>query len=130
MKIVGYILNTPWTLIGLLLALVSIPKQVRFINDAIVFNVQSFWWANLVWYVDAKKVRGITNGNVISLGPLEEPNDLKHELIHVQQYMRQPFIYPFLYVAEVFKHGSSPKNKYEEEAYRMSDSIYRGGRSD
>ena len=96
MKIIAYILNLPWTLIGFLLALISIPKKMRLVNGAIVFNVRSFWWANLVWYMNAKRVRGITNGNVISLGPLEEEHDLHHELIHVQQYMRRPFIQPFL----------------------------------
>ena len=126
MKIVCYILNLPWTLIGLVLALVSIPRKVQFMNDAIVFNVHSFWWANLVWYMNAKRVRGTTNGNVILLGSLEEEHDLYHELIHVQQYMHQPFIYPFLYGIEVLKHGSSPANKYEGEAYRMSGSVYRG----
>lgn len=126
MKILRYILNLPWTLIGLILALASIPKRVHFANDAIVFKICSFWWTNLVWYMKGKRVRGITNGNVICLGPIEEKNDLHHELIHVQQYMRLPFIYPFLYAVEIFKHGASPKNKYEEEAYRLSDSIYRG----
>jgi hypothetical protein len=126
MKIIAYILNLPWTFIGLLLAIISIPKRVRFMDDSIVFDVHSFWWANLIWYMNAKRVRGTTNGNVILLGPLEEEHDLHHELIHVQQYMRRPFIQPFLYVAEVFKHGASPKNKYEEEAYRLSDSVYRG----
>ncbi len=127
MKIIAYILNLPWTLIGLLLALISIPKKVRFMNDAIVFNIRSFWWTNLIWYMNAKRVRGTTNGNVVLLGPLKEKNDLHHELIHVQQYMRWPFVYPFLYAVEVFKHGSSPRNKYEEEAYRGSESVYRDG---
>lgn len=84
MKLLRYILNLPWTLIGSLLALFSIPKRVRFMNDAIVFNVRSFWWANLIWYMNAKRVRGTTNGNVVLLGPLEEKHDLHHELIHVQ----------------------------------------------
>lgn len=126
MKVIAYILNIPWTLIGLLLALVSIPKRIRFIDGAVVFNVRSFWWANLIWYMRGHKVRGITNGNVISLGPLEEENDLRHELIHVQQYMRLPLVYPFLYAVEVIKHGSSPENKYEGEAYQKSNSVFRG----
>lgn len=103
MKVIAYILNIPWTLIGLFLAFISIPKRIRFIGGAIVFDVRSFWWANLTWYMKGNKVRGITNGNVISLGPLEEENDLYHELIHVQQYMRLPFVYPFFYAAEVMK---------------------------
>jgi hypothetical protein len=126
MKIICYVLNLPWTLVGLFLALISIPKRVRFIDDAIVFNIRSFWWSNLVWYMKGNRVRGITNGNIISLGPLEEEHDLHHELIHVGQYMRYPFVYPFLYAVEVMKHGSSPKNRFEEEAYRVSKSVYRG----
>ena len=126
MRIIAYILNIPWTLIGLLLALVSLPKRVRFINNAVVFNVRSFWWTQLVPYMRGGRVRGTTNGNVILLGPLEEGSDLAHEMIHVEQYMHLPLVYPFLYAAEVLKHGSSPENKYESEAYQKSGSVYRG----
>jgi hypothetical protein len=126
MKLLRYLLNVPWTLIGLVLAIVSLPKRVRFIKDAIVFDVRSFWWSGLIWYMRGKKVRAITNGNTISLGPLEEERDLAHELVHVGQYMKQPFIYPLFYLVEVIKHGSSPNNKYEKEAYETTGSVYRG----
>ena len=124
MKVIRYILNMPWTSIGLLLGVISIPKRVRIIQDAIVVDIQSFWWTNLMPYT--KSARATTNGNVILLGRNLEPFDLEHELVHVRQHMERPFIQPFLYLAEVFKNGASPKNKYEGEAYRIAGNIYKG----
>lgn len=126
MKIVGYILNTPWTLVGLILAAISGPRRIRIVPGAIVFDVRSFWWTHLLPHMRKNRIRGITNGNVISLGPLVEERDLAHELVHVKQFMRSPFITPLLYLVEVWKHGTSPKNKYEYEAYATTGSVYRG----
>jgi hypothetical protein len=84
MKAVGYILNAPWTLVGVVVALVSVPTRVRFMNGAIVFNVRSAWWKNLHRTMRKMNVRAWTHGNVISLGPLEEKNDLAHEFVHVR----------------------------------------------
>jgi hypothetical protein len=122
MKPIQFILNIPCSFIGLLLALISIPRRVRFIQDAVVFDVRSLWWTRLY----AKGVRGTTNGNVVLLGPNAEQLDLKHELVHVRQFMKRPFIHEFQYFAEQLKNGTSPKNKYEEEAYRLAGNEYKG----
>jgi hypothetical protein len=127
MKPLKYILNSPWTLIGIIAALVSGPKCVRFMGDAIVFNVRSFWWAQFVPGM-GRGIRGITNGNAISLGPLEEPNDLAHELVHVRQNMKEPFVCAFTSTIEAMKHGHGLRNKYEKEAYETTGSVYRGGK--
>ena len=53
----------------------------------------------------------MATGNTILLGPNEEENDLKHELIHVKQHEKLPFVYQILYYYETFKYGYR-KNKY------------------
>lgn len=69
-------------------------------------------------------MRGSTNGHLIQLGPLEQSNDLEHELIHVQQAIREPFIYPVFYALESFRHGYR-SNKYEQEAYKVAGNEYK-----
>lgn len=50
-------------------------------------------------------------------------NDLEHELIHIEQHMREPFIHPFLAAIELAKNG--PRNsKYEKEAYDKANNKY------
>lgn len=66
------------------------------------------------------KIRAITNGHTIQLGPLERGKDLDHELVHVEQAIREPFIHPVLYTIENIKHGYLD-NKYEKEAYSRAN---------
>lgn len=125
MQYPAFILNLPWTILGLALAAISLPYKVAIKKHplAIVFYIKSFWW--YAWLPSKKRMRGITNGHVIQLGPLEEKGDLEHELIHVEQAIREPFIHPFLYQWEVFRHGYR-KNRYEDEAYRRAGNVYKG----
>ncbi len=97
MQYIAFILNLPWTLLGFLLMIISLPYKVDFKKQplAIIFYVKSFWWYS--WLPSKRRMRGITNGHVIQLGRLEEKGDLEHELIHVEQAIREPFIHPFLY---------------------------------
>jgi len=44
-----------------------------------------------------KHARAMTIGHIILLGPKELKNDFEHELIHVKQCEKYPFIFPFLY---------------------------------
>lgn len=62
-------------------------------------------------------------GHVVMLGPLEKEKDLEHELIHVEQWIREPFIHFFLYNIELMRHGYR-NNKYEVEAYDRAGNIY------
>ena len=121
---VGFILNIPYTLLGLLAGIVSVPKTIAWRTKpyAIILKVRSLWWA--IGYM--KNARAMATGHVVLLGPRTEDKDLEHELIHVQQHQRTPLIQPFLYAIEVLKHGTSPRNKYEAEAYRIAGNVYRG----
>ena len=62
---------------------------------------------------------------MILLGPHLEPGDIEHELVHVEQYYREPFIHPFLYVCQSMKYGYR-NNKYEIEAYERAGNVYKG----
>jgi hypothetical protein len=63
-------------------------------------------------------------GHLVILGPNLEKYDLEHELVHVEQYMRFPIIFPILNLIELFRVGYK-NNKYEVEAYSRSGNIYK-----
>ncbi len=120
---IPFILNLPYTLLGFIPAILSGPASIKFNLKplAIVFEVKSFWWKG--WYL--KNARAMTVGNIILLSPKILKNDFEHELIHIKQYQKYPLIYPALYYYEFFKKGYK-QNKFEDEAYRLSKSIYKG----
>ncbi len=128
--LIAFIFNLPWTIIGLIGAALSGAYRVRLSRRplAIIFKVRSLWWYR--WLPGKQGTRAITNGHVIQLGPLELERDLEHELIHVEQAEREPFIYPFLYVLESWRHGYR-QNRYEDEAYSRAGNVYKlGGKVD
>ena len=120
---IGFILNIPYTVIGLLVGLICIPgENIKWHTESyvIILNVRSFWWA--VGYL--KGMRAMAIGHTILLGPKLEHNDLQHELVHVRQYDQAPLIYPALYFFELIKKGYR-NNRYEKEAYRIAGNIYK-----
>lgn len=123
MQYVAFILNLPWTILGIFAALLSIPKKASIRSNplAIIVRVRSFWW--YTWLPGKAGVRAITNGHLVQIGPLEQKKDLEHELIHVEQAVREPLIHPILYSIESIKHGYRV-NKYEAEAYRRASNKY------
>lgn len=124
MRNIAFVLNLPWTLIGVATCLLSIPYQVRLSKNplAFIFLIKSFWWYR--WLPSKKGVRAMVNGNIVLLSKDADDKDLIHELIHVEQYERAPFIHGFLYLIESFKYGTGMENKYEKEAYERSGSRY------
>ncbi len=119
------LLNFPWTLALILCALISIPQKVSINKEpfALVFKIKSFWWFELL--PSSKGVRGMAMGNCVLLGPKEMDKDLEHELIHVEQWNREPFIHFFLYNLETLRKGYR-QNKYEVEAYDGAGNVYLG----
>ena len=115
MSLCKYILNIPWSLVGVSNALLSIPFRVETMPDALVFHCYSCGLAHLFF----PKARGITFGNVIVLRRTAHEKILEHELIHVEQCMRYPFFFPILYTVELVRHGYW-KNRFEIEAYDES----------
>ena len=119
---ISLLLNFPYTVLGLLLGLISFPQGAYLHSRpyAIILSVKSFWWG--VGYI--KNSRAMAIGNVILISQRVEKGDLKHELIHVKQHDRAPLIYPILYYFELWRHGYR-KNKYEEEAYQKAGNVYK-----
>lgn len=110
-------LNAPWTSIALALALLSMPTQLETRRHTIIIRTRTFWWH------PSKGMRAMTLGNIILLGKATQQNDLKHELIHIEQHMREPFVHPILAAIQLAKYG--PKNsKYEKEAYAKADNKF------
>lgn len=124
----AFLCNLPWTIIGLLAALLSVPTSMNYTTQpfAIIFRVGSFWW--LTWMPWYKGARAITNGHVVSVGPNADIRDLQHELVHVEQGIRYPLIFPFLHTIEWLRRGYR-NNKYEAEAFARSGSRYTGNES-
>ena len=124
MQYIAFILNIPWTIVGLVVTVVSIPTKASFHRDplAIIFNVKSFWWYK--WLPSRQGARAMANGHTIQLGPLVQKGDLEHELMHVQQAIREPLIHPLLYLLQNIRYGYR-NNKYEKEAYNLAKNEYR-----
>lgn len=121
----SFILNLPYTLLGILLALLLRPTKIESAKNPyrIVFSVKNDSFGS----GHTKGWRGMTCGHTIILNPRVEKKDLEHEIIHVKQYERLPFIFPFIYYFEMFRHGYR-NNKYEEEAYSGAGNVYRAGK--
>lgn len=120
---IPFLLNLPYTIVGILAAVVCLPYSVSFHSQpyAIIFKVHKCWWA-IGFY---KKMRAATTGHVILLTDKMTKNDLEHEIIHVRQYQKYPFIFPILYYYETWKKGYR-NNRFEDEAYTVSGSYYHG----
>jgi ASC-1-like (ASCH) protein len=114
MLLIKILLNLPHTLIGLILGVISGIKRGVWNKEpyAIIFYVKSLWW--MKGYM--KGGRACAIGNIVLLGPEIADKDLEHELVHVQQHEKYPFIFPFLYYIELIRKGYR-SNKYEDEAY-------------
>ncbi|MDB5254204.1 MAG: 2-phosphoglycerate kinase [Parcubacteria group bacterium] len=119
----SFILNLPWTIVGILASVVSFPKNITFHKKpfAFVLHIRSFWWYS--WLPSMRGVRAMAIGQVVLLGPYILPKDFEHELVHVEQAIQTPFIHPILYFIESRKKGYR-RNKYEVEAYRRAENVY------
>lgn len=118
------LLNSPWSFIAVIAVLLSFPRKVSFSKNppAIIFYIKSFWWYR--WLPGKTGIRAAALGNIVFTSTWADDRDLGHELIHVQQYMRKPFIQAFFYFFEMLQHGTKLENKYEKEAYEKSGSRY------
>ncbi|MEK7063490.1 MAG: hypothetical protein AAB955_02245 [Patescibacteria group bacterium] len=118
----GFLLNLPYTLAGVVLALVSGPTSLTSNKNprALIFKVSKLWWA--VGYM--RGARAMAVGHAVLLGPNLEDKDLEHELVHVEQFARMPLVHPFLYYTELLRKGYRA-NKYEDEAYRRAGNVYK-----
>jgi hypothetical protein len=122
MVLIATLLNLPWSLVGVILAIISWPRSITFKKPgAIVVEVEGFWWQS--WLKGRKGVRAMSIGSVVILGRHLLNNDLAHELIHVEQSIREPFLHPLFYLYQSLRHGYL-NNKYEVEAYQRAGNKY------
>lgn len=117
------LLNSPWSLLGIVCAIISVPRKLTFSNNpkAVIFTVKNFWW--YTWIPGMKGVRAMALGNIVLLGENILDKDLEHELVHIQQFEREPFIHLFLYQYQNLVYGYK-ENKYEKEAYHKAGNVY------
>jgi len=122
-SVILFLLNLPFTLVAVIPLILSFPYDFKLVKNPLsfVFKVKSFWWG----FNYLRHARAITISHIIFLGPRLLKNDLEHEIIHVKQFDKYPLIFPILYFYERFKNGYR-KNRFEDEAYKLSDSIYEG----
>jgi len=97
------LLNLPLTLVGVAIALVFVPRKFMLHHKpfALVFSVKH----DSLPFGYLRGWRGMTVGQTVILNPRVEDKDLEHELIHVEQQIRAPFIQPFLYAFECMRVG-------------------------
>ncbi len=123
MRLVVFILNLPLTLAGIIPLVLAGPYSFKLNKNpiAFVFKIKKFW----VPIIHGRNARAMTIGYIVLMGPRLLRNDFEHEIIHVKQAEKYPFIFPFLYGYELLKNGYR-MNRFEDEAYTLSNSIYEG----
>ena len=121
MKTIGIILNVPWSILGIVAALLCVPKRFTSKEGALIIYVRSL---KILQILPGKQgLRATTCGTIVLLGPGIDRNDLAHELVHISQYMRYPFVFPLLYLLATMLKGRM--NHFEIEAYEKAGNEYR-----
>ena len=119
MKKIVFVLNLPWSLAGLFYSLLMLPRNIKTdkLQFVMVLRVRRLWINEVVL---RRRVRGFTLGNTILLSDVADNNTYDHEIVHVRQFMKEPFIFPLFYCFEFIKHGYQ-NSKYEKEAYQRTN---------
>lgn len=116
MRVTALILNLPWSIFGLLIALISLPKNVKLNPKELVLTVKVKWlWLSSL--IINRKVRGLTMGNVIMISNASINATFNHEMTHIKQFQKVPLLFPLLYCVEFMKSGYR-QDEYEKEAYK------------
>lgn len=113
---ISTLVNLPWTLLALFCALISYPQSFKILSSALAIQVYSLKWIDLL--SGRRETKGFTLGNMILISPKADSGTLPHELIHITQFQKYPFVFPILYLIEHFKNGYK-NNLYEIQAYNQ-----------
>lgn len=118
-KIIKFILNIPWTILGLVVVgMLSVPKNIVIDkNNGVIILIVWRLWLNEIFL--RRRINGFTLGNIVLLTERFSDFIYNHELVHICQFRKIPLIFPFLYCIEFIKNGYH-KNKYEIEAYQVN----------
>lgn len=107
--------NLPYTMFGIAVGLISIPRSVH-IEYVLEVPVVVLHVRTLRWMFLFPRVRGVTFANTVLIGPLATPTVLSHELVHVEQFLKRPVVFPLAYWWELVWNGYRG-NRFEVEAY-------------
>ena len=121
-KILISILNFPWSIVGIILAFIFLPTGINNLNHnffAFIINVKRVWLIEIFY---GKQIRGVTLGNVILLSNMADETTIKHELVHLKQFINSPFVFPFFYFIELARYGYK-ENIYEIEARKLTNNL-------
>ena len=114
-KYISLILNIPWSIVGIVLAVTSLPVKINsFVSSSLtlVIDVKRVWLIEIFY---KGRIKGVALGNIVLLSNVAEPATIKHELVHSKQFINYPFVFMFMYYIEIARHGYQ-NNIYEVEA--------------
>lgn len=114
-KIISLILNLPWSIVGIALAVISLPIKINSFESqffTIVIKVKRVWVIEIFY---KGRIKGVALGNIVLLSDVAESSTIKHELVHSKQFINYPFIFMFMYYIEIARHGYQ-NNIFEIEA--------------
>lgn len=124
MNYIRWFFNLPYTVFGIAFSILSVPKKISFdIRTGLPVLVIKVHTLKTVFTMP--QVRGVTFGSTILLGPLEDANVFEHELVHVEQFLRYPIIFPVLYLYQLARYGYRYA-PLEDEAYTRAGNTYKG----
>ena len=116
MRIIAFILNLPWSFLGLLIGAISLPRSLKldYKKFVLVIKVRQLWLSGLII---GRKVKGLTMGNVMMLSDASISATYSHEMTHIKQFRKIPLLFPLFYCLEFVKNGYR-QDQYEKEAYK------------
>src|SRR3989338_1675608 len=118
-KKIVFILNFPWSLLGLFYGLLLFPASIKMDKAELVIIVKvKRLWVNEIFL--RRRCRGFTLGNTVLLSDVANSNTYGHEVVHVEQFTKMPLLFPLFYLVESMKNGYQT-NKYEKEAYQRTN---------
>jgi len=117
-KTILFLLNLPWTLLGILVGIVCFPVNIRANKRPIVIVVYvQRLWLNEIFL--RRRARGFTLGNTVLLDRRTDSTTYDHEMVHIRQFEKWPLVFPLLYCIQCAGKGYK-RDKYEEEARKVS----------
>ena len=123
MNWIAWILNIPYTLFGILVGIISVPRKILVIrHNGLPVIIIKVWTLKTIL---VPRARGVAFASTVLLGPLEFESDLEHELVHTEQFLRWPVVFPLINAYELVMHGYR-NNRFEDEAYTRAGNEYRG----
>ncbi|OHA93790.1 MAG: hypothetical protein A3E02_00290 [Candidatus Zambryskibacteria bacterium RIFCSPHIGHO2_12_FULL_38_34] len=112
--IMKLIINTPWTILGILTGLICLIYKIKPDKRGFILIFVKRLWVTEIFL--KRQTYGLVLGNIIILSQYADQKTLIHEIRHhIEQFKKMPLIFPVLYLYENYKSGYV-NNKFEIEA--------------